>query len=112
MMRRIYIAGPMSGKYMNNHDAFFAADRLLKDHGWLTVNPADMDLREGIDPAQPLTEYDYEDAASRDIVALQTCQAIYLMAGWQHSKGACWERALAKHFNIRRYYEIPREDHS
>ena len=111
-MRRIYIAGPMSGKYMNNHDAFFAADRLLKEHGWLTVNPADMDLREGIDPAQPLTEYDYEDAASRDIVALQTCQAIYLMAGWQHSKGACWERALAKHFNIRRYYEIPREDHS
>ena len=111
-MRRIYIAGPMSGHARNNHPAFFAADALLKEHGWLTVNPAEMDLREGIDPAQPLTEYDYEDAASRDIVALQTCQAIYLMAGWQHSKGACWERALAKHFNIRRYYEIPREDHS
>jgi len=111
-MRRIYIAGPMSGHDQLNHPAFFRAERLLQEHGWETVNPAAMDLDVGIDPSAPMEEYDYEDAARRDIEALQKCDAIYLMAGWQHSKGACWERALAVHFNIRRYYEIPREDHS
>lgn len=111
-MRRIYIAGPMSGFDNLNHAAFYRAEDRLQMHGWQTVNPADMDIKAGIDPSMPMDEYDYEDAARRDIEALQKCDAIYLMAGWQNSKGACWERALAVHFNIRRYYEIPREDHS
>lgn len=112
MARRIYVAGPMSGFPNLNHEAFFEAEEQLKKHGWQVVNPARMDLDAGIDPAQPMAEYDYEDAARRDIEALKDCDAIYLMAGWQHSRGACWERALAVHFGLRRYYQIPREDHS
>lgn len=112
MKRRIYIAGPMSGHKNLNHDAFFEAEKWLQAHGWDTINPAAMDLEVGIDPSQDMAEYDYEDAAGRDIVALESCQAIYLMAGWQHSKGACWERALAARAGIRRYYQIPREDHN
>ena len=112
MARRIYVAGPMSGYKNLNHAAFFKAEKQLELHGWEVVNPARMDLDSGIDPSVPMAEYDYEDAARRDIAALQACDAIYLMSGWQHSRGACWERALAVHFGIRRYYQIPREDHS
>lgn len=107
---RIYIAGPMSGHPNLNWDAFDRKERELSADGWAVVNPARMDRETGIDP-ENLGEYDYEDAARRDIEALLSCDAIYMMAGFQFSKGACWERALAKHWGIKRYYEIPREDH-
>ncbi len=111
-MRKIYVAGAMSGHANLNHPAFHAKEAQLRAHGWDVINPAAMDVDAGIDPSKPMEEYDYEDAAHRDIQALQLCDAIYLMAGWQHSKGACWERSLAKSWGLRRYYEIPREDHS
>ena len=107
---KIYIAGPMSGYPNLNWEAFDEKEKSLENAGWEVVNPAKMDREIGLDPDN-LGEYDYEDAARRDIAALRSCDAIYLMAGFQFSKGACWERALAKHWGLRRYYEIPREDH-
>ena len=107
---KIYIAGPMSGYPGLNWEAFDRKERELTAAGWECVNPATLDREIGVDPDN-VGEYDYEDAARRDIVALQSCDAIYLMSGFQFSKGACWERALAKHWGLKRYYEIPREDH-
>ena len=107
---KIYIAGPMSGYPGLNWEAFDRKERELTAAGWECVNPATLDREIGVDPDN-VGEYDYEDAAGRDIKALQTCDAIYLMAGFQFSKGACWERSLAKHWGLKRYYEIPREDH-
>ena len=108
---KIYIAGPMSGIVGLNWDAFDQKELELISAGWDVVNPAGMDREMGIDPNGELDEYDYEDAAGRDIEALKSCDAIYMMAGFQYSKGACWERALAKHWGLPRYYEIPRADH-
>ena len=108
---KIYIAGPMSGYTGLNWDAFDQKELELISAGWDVVNPAGMDREMGIDPNGELDEYDYEDAAGRDIEALKSCDAIYMMAGFQYSKGACWERALAKHWGLPRYYEIPRADH-
>ena len=92
---RIYIAGPMSGHPNLNWNAFDEKEKQLTAAGFDVVNPARMDREIGLDP-ENVGEYDYEEAAGRDIEALGTCDAIYLMAGFQHSKGACWERALAK----------------
>jgi len=108
---RIYIAGPMTGIKNLNWDAFDQKELELISAGWDVVNPARMDREMGIDPTKDLDEYDYEDAARRDIEILRTCDAIYLMSGFQFSKGACWERALAKYWGLKRYYEIPRHDH-
>ena len=107
---RIYIAGAMSGHPNLNWDAFDRKEKQLEADGWDVVNPAAMDRDAGIDPTD-LGMYDYEEAASRDIDALRSCDAIYMMAGFQFSKGACWERALARDMGLQRYYEIPREDH-
>ena len=107
---KIYIAGPMSGYPGLNWGAFDRKEKELTDAGWDVVNPAKMDRDMGVNPHE-IGEYDYEDAARRDIEALRSCDAIYLMAGFQFSKGACWERALAKYWGLKRYYEIPREDH-
>lgn len=107
---RIYVAGPMSGHPNLNWEAFDNKQKQLEADGWDVVNPAAMDRDAGIDPTD-LGMYDYEEAASRDIDALRSCDAIYMMAGFQFSKGACWERALARDMGLKRYYEIPREDH-
>lgn len=107
---RIYVAGPMTGLPNNNWEAFFHKEDMLLKEGWDVVNPARMDKDAGLDPHN-MNDYSYESCASRDIEALKSCQAIYMMDGWQHSKGACWERALAKHWGITRYYEVPRADH-
>ena len=107
---KIYVAGPMSGLPNLNWEAFDIKEKQLRADGWDVVNPAAMDRDAGYVPDQ-LGEYDYEEAASRDVEALRSCDAIYLMSGFQFSKGACWERALAKHWGLKRYYEIPREDH-
>lgn len=105
---KIYLAGPMTGYPNLNWDAFFATEAKLSEEGWQVVNPARLDRDAGIDPNRELSGYDYTGCALRDVAALLACDAIYLMSDWQFSKGACWERALAKHHNIRRFYEIPR----
>ena len=107
---KIYIAGPMSGLPNLNWEAFDIKEKQLVDEGFDVVNPARMDRDIGLDP-ENVGEYDYEEAARRDIDALGKCDAIYLMSGFQFSKGACWERALAKHWGLKRYYEVPRHDH-
>lgn len=107
---KIYIAGPMTGHPNLNWDAFDEKEKQLVAAGFDVVNPARMDREIGLDP-ENIGEYEYEEAAGRDIQALKSCHAIYLMAGFQHSKGACWERALAKKWNLKRYYEVPRHDH-
>lgn len=110
MDNKIYLAGPMTGKPGLNWDAFFLTEGYLEDQGWVVVNPARLDAEQGIDPDRAMSEYDYTACAYRDMIALLDCNAIYLMVDWQHSKGACWERALAKHNKIRRFYAIPRPE--
>lgn len=107
-MPKIYIAGPMSGKTNNNEKTFFKKEKELILAGWEVVNPArlDKELLANVSPDR----YTYEGCARRDIAALKGCVAIYMLSEWEESKGACWERALAEFWGIKRYYEVPRAD--
>ena len=107
-MAKIYVAGPMTGYNNLSWDTLDQKELELRAEGWEVVNPARLDREAGIDPNRDLDDYDYTECALRDVEALLSCDAIYLMAGWQHSRGASWERALAKHYNLRRFYEVPR----
>jgi len=107
----IYIAGSMSGCPNNNYTQFNDKAAQLRAAGWTVVNPAELDKAAGLDPAAEFTGYDYEDAAARDVVALHGVDAIYMLAGWETSRGASWEHAIATHLGILRYYELPRVDH-
>ena len=46
-------------------------------------------------------------AARRDLKALKSVDAIYMMSGYENSPGANWEWAFAKEEGILVYYEIP-----
>lgn len=107
--RKIYIAGPMSGYPQLNFPRFYEIEERLNKEGWAVINPARLDEEVGIDPDDPPdSDYNYTECALRDVKALIDCRAIYLMDGWQHSRGASWERALAAFHGIQRFYETPR----
>lgn len=103
---KIYIAGPMSGIALFNFPAFDKKrDQLLKD-GYQVVSPADIDRQNGFDPIHLPEDHDWtkipEQAGTRaeiikrDIAELLTCDAIYLLPGWENSVGARAEASIAR----------------
>ena len=99
----IYIAGPMRGIPEFNFPAFHAATVKLRAQGHLVFNPAERDEQiHGIDLTKGTTgdlkeipQFSLRDALGHDTAWIcQHADAIYLLPGWQISKGAQAERAL------------------
>jgi len=86
-MKRIYIAGPMTGVPEHNFPAFRAAAEKLTEAGWDVVNPA-----ENFDGRTDLPRPAY---MRLDIALLLQCDAIALLAGWERSRGAALEFMIA-----------------
>lgn len=103
---RVYIAGPMRGIHLFNFPAFDAAKHRLVMQGYSVASPADIDRANGFDPSSLPNDYDWnqipaaagtrEDIIKRDIEMLLTCNAIFLLPGWENSAGARAEAALAR----------------
>lgn len=114
-MPRIYIAGPMRGIKNFNFPAFDAARDQVVAVGWEAISPADLDREIGFDETAFPADYDWidlrkigfsiDDAIDRDVAAIKTCDAIYMLDGWQKSKGACAEKALAEWRGIEVQYQ-------
>lgn len=85
-MKKIYIAGPMSGLPELNFPAFHGEAAWLRAMGREVVNPAE------INP-NPTTRW--EDCMRADIAQLVTCDGIHMLAGWEKSRGATLEHHIA-----------------
>ena len=88
---RIYIAGPMTGLKDLNFPAFHGMAALLRNAGHDVVNPAEIN---------PDTSMSWHACMRRDIAELVTCDAIYLLDGWQDSKGATLEHHIAERLGL------------
>lgn len=88
-MRTIYIAGPMTGIEGYNYPAFNAAAALLREQGHTVVNPTEINA-EHLEPLHPWDFY-----MRRNVAELVKCNAIYLLEGWEKSKGARLEKEIA-----------------
>lgn len=86
-MKRIYIAGPMSGLPGLNFDAFHAEAKRLRALGFDVVNPAEINAD---------TTAQWADCMRADIRELMTCDAIQLLPGWENSRGATLERHIGQ----------------
>jgi len=93
--KRIYLAGPMRGYDLYNFPAFDKAARALRAKGFKVVSPHELDLETGFDPAGTLEGFSIEDAVRRDAEAITKVDAVYVLPGWQNSKGAKAEAAIA-----------------
>lgn len=85
-VRRIYVAGPMTGLPHLNFPAFHAAAAQLRALGLYAVNPAEIN---------PDTGATWIDCMRADIAQLVTCQGVALLPGWENSRGAALEHHIA-----------------
>lgn len=104
-MKKCYIAGPMRNYPGFNFDAFDAAKEEVRALGYHPISPADMDrLYEGWGKYPPegwqATREDFVRMMSRDLKAIDDCDAIYLLRGWETSRGAKVELAYAEFLGL------------
>ena len=113
---RIYLSGKMTGCPDHNRPAFDAAAKRLREQGHFVINPAELSALFGTAEevaeafaeayANPLSNVkSYEEHCSRmrlaasimdaDLAAVRSCDAIYLLRGWETSRGAKKELAEA-----------------
>lgn len=86
-VRTLYVCGPMTGLPGLNFEAFFEADKQLRDRGYEVLNPADRAGRTEGMPWAWYLRHCLKDVADADGLAL--------LAGWERSKGARLERHVA-----------------
>ncbi|MCY1360696.1 hypothetical protein D9M68_437290 [compost metagenome] len=92
-MKRIYLAGPMTGLPEFNFPAFHAEAARLRSLGFEVENPAEHGIIEG---------FEWADYLKLDIQKLLTCDTVALLPGWEKSKGAMLEHHIACHLGILR----------
>lgn len=114
---RIYLSGPMTSLPDSNIPAFNAAAKRLREQRHFVINPVDISVTFGTaeeldksframynlprkDCAIQMAYMDHESALARavmdaDLAAVRSCDAIYLLRGWENSRGAKKELAEA-----------------
>lgn len=115
---KVYIAGPMRGIPEFNFPAFHAAAEKLRSYGYEVFSPAEKDIEHhGTDiskgnstgseeEAARLHGFDLRRALADDTAWIcNNATAIYMLPGWQNSKGAVAERALSIALGLNIWYE-------
>ena len=87
---KIYVSGPMTGKPDLNKLAFLAAQQFLEALGHEVMNPHVFGPQFGVSE-----DTDLRIIAQYDIGVLLECDMIAMLPGWQESKGALAEAAVA-----------------
>jgi hypothetical protein len=118
-MTKVYIAGPMQGKHLNNFQEFEDSMRWLQySMGWDVVSAHDLAINDG--EANISARYDYVgeyrtrqfdtveftplsgEHSMRSLVSIMpTLDAIVMLPSWQESHGAVKEIMLAKWCGLR-----------
>jgi hypothetical protein len=100
-MKRIYIAGPMRGLPFYNFPAFDSAAAKFRASGWEVISPAEMDRSRGFNEAVDVPDGEFlKSAILEDLNVISTCTAVAFLPGWERSKGALAEKALAEFLGL------------
>lgn len=120
---RIYVSGPMTGIPDHNRPGFDETAKRLREQGHFVINPVDISVPFGDETELSVSFREYyrllsnygEDAFNNsrmrlmtkyrtrvalavmdsDLAAVRSCDAIYLLRGWETSRGAKRELAEA-----------------
>ena len=87
----LYLSGPMSGKPDHNFPEFNRLAKHFREQGFFVLNPA-----ENFDG---VTNLPYETHFLEDVVLLLFATHIYMLDGWETSRGAYCEYLLSRRLN-------------
>ena len=102
---RVYVSGPMRGYPSYNFPAFDSATVKLRLQGYEVVSPTERDRDQGIHEDTPEAELDLAKLIIRDVQDVTTCDAIYMLKGWEKSTGANVEYSTAVFLGLQVMYE-------
>ena len=83
----VYISGKITNNENYKND-FLKAECWLKLNDYTPINPAKLD--------EALSKLTYQQLMAIDYKLIELCDAIFMLDGWQKSKGACAELSYAK----------------
>lgn len=94
---RVYIAGAITGRSFEEYRKQFA-----QAEEWFNLN--------GIETVNPVTlphdhDKSWESYMREGLRALLDCSAVYMLKGWEASKGATLERLVAQSVGIKIIYQ-------
>jgi len=100
-----YLAGPMSGRPNDNIPAFEDAAGYLRHLGYHIFSPVEMEQMTGQSkPSSELSNNELRRIARQDMLMIaEWCDGIILLPGWEVSKGAKAEYALARWLGMECY---------
>jgi hypothetical protein len=93
---KIYISGKITGIEDEAYKLFEIAENKLKLHGYDVVNPMKLPLNH---------DKSWESYMKECIVALMSCDTIYMLSNYYMSKGAFLEIGLAKELGMNVIFE-------
>ena len=100
-LKRVYIAGPMTGIPFYNFPSFDFTAELGRELGYEIVSPAESDRAMGFDEHHEApTQAELRLMIINDVIALTKCDAIALLPGWGYSTGVAVELAVARFLNL------------
>ena len=102
-MKKIYIAGPITGN-ANYREDFKAAERILSNK-YITVNPVKIIDEFARFMNKPIDDIPYNLILKIVLQKLMECDAIYLLKGWEFSRGAIPEHAVAVALRLEVLYQ-------
>jgi hypothetical protein len=93
---RIYVAGPMTGIADRNYPAFADAASFVRSLGHEAVSPAE--INDGLE------DEGWSACMRRDVVQLAGCDAVLMLPGYEHSRGALLEQQIADALGMRVFF--------
>jgi hypothetical protein len=92
----IYISGKITGDEDIAFEIFERTEIWLSQGGYQVINPMKLPHRH---------DRTWQSYMREDIEALVKCDSIYMLHGWQKSKGACIEHSLAESIGLNIRYQ-------
>ena len=118
---RVYLSGPITGKPDYNVAAFDAAAKRMRGEGHFVIIPHELTPLFGtVEEIDNSFKAYYEGAAQTypngsyrlaravmdaDLAAVHSCDVIYLLRGWENSRGAKKELAEAIKYGLKIMHE-------
>jgi len=101
---KIFLSGPMTNIDKYNFPEFNRKAEMLRSRGWEVVNPVDICLKYKFEKVIS-DKTVFNAMVKEELEQLVTCDAIYMMKGWENSLGAMKEYVLARRHNLKFVFE-------